>query len=445
MEEDTTLPLPLTMVKSNRVEVAFDEPAVSSDGGVLLLRQLDEKLNVSAKVTAAISEYRQIARCDHELLEMTRQRIYQICAGYPDANDCNHLRADPVFKTVVGRHPEKGKDLASQPTMTRLENSIRNRDLIRMAYAIMDLFIASYKTPPRSIIIDMDPTTDIVYGNQQLRLFNAFEDEYCFMPFHVYEGNSGKLITTVLRPGKTPTAREILAVLKRIVTYLRKAWPKVKITFRADRQHTRPEVMDWMEKPENAVEYITGFTPNSRLDAIFETAIHRAQRRFERTGEPTREYCGHYYAANSWSHKRWLVCRVLVSEKGTDVRYIVTSLSGDSESLYERKYCARGKAELFIKDHKTHLESDRTSCSSKRANQFRLLLHSAAYILLHSLRSSFPVAAEFATAQFNTIQIKLLKIGARLEILSRRLRFHLPESCPSRHAFTMAINSLSSG
>ena len=443
MQETNTLLLPLQMIKSNKVEIAFDEPDVSSDGGVLLLRQVDEQLKVTATITDAITDHRQMSRCDHELLEMTRQRVFQICAGYPDANDCNSLRKDPVFKTVVGRHPHEGADLASQPTMTRLENSIRNRDLIKMAYALVNLFIASYKTPPRSIIIDMDPTADVVYGNQQLRLFNAFEDEYCFMPFHVYEGKSGKLITTILRPGKPPTAREILAILKRLVTHLRKAWPTVKITFRADSHHTKPEVMDWMEKPENAVDFITGLGPNKRLDAMFESMIRRAQRRFQRTGKPSREYAGRYYAANSWSRRRWVICRILVSEQGTDTRYIVTSLSGESASLYDRTYCARGNMELYIKNHKTHLESDRTSCTSKQANQFRLFLHSAAYIILHGLRNLFPAETEFAKAQFDTLQNRLVKIGARLEIMSRKLRFHLPLSCPSHTALGLVIEALS--
>ena len=443
MRESNTLPLPLTMVKSNRVEVIFDEPDVSSDGGVLLLRQLDEKQKVTEKLTAAITDYRQLAKCDHELLEMIRQRIFQICAGYPDANDCNHLRTDPVFKTVVGRHPHEGNDLASQPTMTRLENSIRNRDLIKMAYTLVDLFISSYKTAPRSIIIDMDPTADVVYGNQQLRLFNAFEDEYCFMPFHVYEGNSGKLITTVLRPGKTPTAREILTILKRLVTYLRKTWPKVKITFRADGHHTKPEVMDWMEKLDNPLDFITGLAPNKRLDKMFAKTLRLAQRQFKRTGKSVREYAGNYYAAKTWSRKRFVVCRVLVSELGTDTRYIVTSLSGKPAFLYDRIYCARGNMELFIKDHKTHLESDRTSCTTKQANQFRLFLHSAAYIIMHDMRNLFPKTTEFAKAQFNTLQNKLLKIGARMEILSRKFKFHLPQSCPSRAAFAFAVKALS--
>lgn len=443
MQECTTLALPLPMVKFNHVEVAFDEPLVSSDGGALLLRQIDQTLGVTEQLAASIADPRRNGSIAHLIEEMLRQRVYQIACGYPDANDCNSLRADPVFKTAVGRHPVKDADLASQPTVTRLENAVTVRDLLRMAYAFIDLFIRSYKTPPRSIILDMDPTADVVYGDQQLRLFNAFEDEYCLMPFHVYEGYSGKFITTVLRPGKTPTAAEIISVLKRIVRRLRKAWPNVVILFRADGHHTKPEVMTWLEA--HNIRFATGLSQNPKLNRLFAGTIHRATRRFERYGRPVRMYASGHYAAKTWSKKRRVICRVLVSELGADVRYIVTSQdAAEDKYLYERVYCARGRMELFIKDHKTHLESDRTSCTDKHANQFRLFLHSAAYVIMHAMRTLMDRGSALAKAQFDTLRLKLLKLGARLEPLSRCLRFHLPTSCPEQNAFTHLVAVLNS-
>jgi hypothetical protein len=443
MHKSSTPVLSLTSIKGHEVQVRFDEPLVSSDGGALLLGKLDQKLGITAQLAAAIADPRRNGSIAHQIQEMLRQRVYQIACGYPDANDCNALRADPVFKTAVGRHPVKGADLASQPTVTRLENFVTARDLLRMAYAFIDLFIRSYPTPPRSIILDMDPTADVVYGDQQLRLFNAFEDEYCLMPFHVYEGYSGKLITTVLRPGKTPTAAEIISVLKRIVRRLRKAWPHVIILFRADGHHTKPEVMDWLEARH--IRFATGLAPNARLDRIFASTIRRATRRYKRYGRPVRMYAAARYAAQTWSRKRRVICRIQVSERGADTRYIVTSQNAAEEKyLYEGVYCARGRMELFIKDHKTHLESDRTSCTDKHANQFRLFLHSAAYVILHAMRNLMDQSSVLAKAQFDTLRLKLLKLGARLEPLARRLRFHLPASCPEQVAFARLVAALNS-
>jgi len=270
--------------------------------------------------------------------------------------------------------------------MSRLENMVTVRDLLRMGYALVDQFIASYQSAPEVIVLDMDPTADITYGHQQLTFFNALEGEYCFMPFHVYEGISGKLITTVLRPGKSPTAMEIISVLRRIVTRLRRAWPEVEIIFRADCHHTKPDVMEWME--ERGIHYLTGLIPNSRLNALCAQTIRAAERNYERDRGTVRAYGSTYYAADTWrGNERRVICRVVVSAAGTDARYIVTSFSqAGAKYLYDVVYSGRGAMELMIKDHKNALKSDRTSCTRKEANQFRLFLHSAAYVLLHTLR-----------------------------------------------------------
>ena len=434
MQKCTTNELVFTTVNRKKVVAVFDDPNVTSDAGALVLREMDRHLGLIERLSLALNDPRRKTHIDHEQVDMLRQRIFQIACGYPDANDSDSLKSDPAFKVAVGRDPLADADLASQPTISRLENTVSVRDLLRIGYALMDQFIASYAKPPEAIVLDMDPTADTVYGHQQLALFNAFEDEYCFMPFHVYEGQTGKLITTVLRPGKTPTAADIISVLKRLVRRLRKAWPEVRIILRADSHHTKPEVMDWMEA--HGVDYITGLSPNAKLAALFAETIRDAEVRYGRWGGSIRRYATVPYAAATWSQARRVILRAQVTEKGTDVRYIVTSFE-DSEPkyLYETAYCGRGRMELMIKDHKVALASDRTSCHRKEANQFRLFLHSAAYVLLQAIRTQWLQGTSLATAQFDTIRLALLKLGARVEVRTRVLRFHLPASCPYQEIF----------
>jgi hypothetical protein len=434
MQKCTTNELNFTAVNRKKVMAVFDAPNVTSDAGALVLREMDRHLGLIERLSRALTDPRRKTHIDHEQVDMLRQRVFQIACGYPDANDSDSLKSDPAFKVAVGRDPLSDDDLASQPTISRLENKVSARDLLRMGYSLVDGFIASYTTTPEAIVLDIDPTADTVYGHQQLGLFNAFEDEYCFMPFHVYEGQTGKLITTVLRPGKTPTAAEIISVLKRLVRRLRKAWPEVRIIMRADSHHTKPEVMNWLES--HGVDYITGLSPNAKLATLFAETIRDAEVRYRRWGGTIRRYGAVAYAAGTWSRERRVILRVQVTEKGTDARYIVTSFEeSEPKYLYETAYCGRGRMELMIKDHKGALASDRTSCHRKEANQFRLFLHSAAYVLLQTIRAQWLQGTSLAHAQFDTIRLALLKLGARVEVRTRVLRFHLPASCPYQDIF----------
>jgi hypothetical protein len=429
MDKTTTTQLEFTSLKGKKITALFDEPRVSSDGGVLLLREVDHQLGLMDRLAQVITDNRRASHVAHEIAELMRQRAYQISCGYEDADDCDHLRTDPALKTAVGRDPADDPDLGSQPTMTRLENAVTARDLLRLGYAFIDQFIASYDTEPAVIVLDMDPTADHAHGHQQLTFFNAYEDEYCFMPFHVYEGLSGQYITSVLRAGKTPTAPEIISVMKRIVRRIRSVWPQVRIIFRADGHHTKPDVMRWLNA--NGVDFITGLSPNNKLKELFILAIREAELKHQRTGRPTRTYASAHYAAGTWDTPERVVCRVQVSDKGTDVRYIVTSFQeAGAKYLYETVYCGRGKMELMIKDHKVALKSDRTSCHRKEANQFRLFIHSAAYVLMHALRDNLLRSSELTRAQFDTIRLRLLKIGTRIEVGKTFIRFHFPASYP---------------
>ena len=437
MKENTPDLFEFTPVRGKKVTAQFEDVHLSSDGGVLLAAEVERSLGLFDRLSGCIRDERESGKIRHRLGAMLRQRVLQICAGYEDADDCDHLRHDPLFQTAVGRDPLQGDGLASQPSMSRLENAVDRRALLRMGYAFVDQYMDSFAAEPEMVVLDMDPTAVVTYGDQQLRLFNAFEDEYCLMPFHVYDGLNGKFITAVIRPGKTPTAGEILAILKRLVRRLRSRWHRTRIILRADGHHTKPEVMDWMEAHD--VGFITGLGPNRRLDSQFENLIETARKRYDRTGREVRLYGCAWYAASSWSRVRRVICRVAVTAQGVDTRYVVTSFeTAGAKYLYERVYCGRGKAELMIKDHKTDLRSDRCSCHAATANQFRLFLHSAAYVILHELRARCLRGTALANARFSTIRQRLFKIGTRVEVLKTAIRFVLPAAFPLKDIFATA-------
>ena len=436
MNKENQIQFPFTPLKRRKVTAMFDEPLVSSDGGLLLIREALLETGLIRSLTQALDDPRHPSYIDHTVEEMLTQRIAQICCGYEDADDCDALRNDPLFKLTAGRLPEEDA-LASQPTMSRLENRVSVKELLRMGYALIDQFIVSFDEPPQAIVLDLDPSADHVHGSQQMALFNAFEDEYCFMPFHLYDGLTGKLITTVLRPGKTPTDQEIISVLKRVVKRLRKAFPKTRLIFRADSHHTKPAVMDWMEN--HATDFATGLQINARLKEQFAYAVEQARTKHKRTGRDARVFASGWYQARSWSRPRRVICRVLVTASGEDMRFIVTSFEhSGAKYLYETVYCGRGAMELMIKDHKNGLRSDRTSCHLFTANQFRLFLHSAAYVVMHYLRSVKLRGTQLAHAQFDTIRLRLLKIGTRVESGKTRLLLHLPKAFAELGAFMKA-------
>ena len=436
MDKENQILFPFTPLKGRKITAVFDEPMVSSDGGLMLLREVLIETGIIRSLANALHDPRHPSYVDHPLEELLTQRVTQICCGYEDANDCDSLRDDPLFKMTAGRFPEQTA-LASQPTMSRLENQVSVKELLRIAYALIDQFIASFDPAPEAIVLDLDPTADTVHGTQQLALFNAFEDEYCFMPFHLYDGLSGKLITTVLRPGKTPTDREIISVLKRVISRLRKAFPKTRLIFRADSHHTKPAVMDWLES--RGVDFVTGLGINQRLKEQFAGVLEEARLKYKRTGREARTFASGFYQAKSWSRARRVICRVLVTANGEDMRFIVTSFEhSGAKYLYETVYCGRGAMELMIKDHKNGLNSDRTSCHKFTANQFRLFLHSAAYVVMHYLRREKLKGTQLACAQFNTIRLRLLKIGARIESGRTRILLHFPQAFANLSEFRTA-------
>lgn len=445
-KEDTALKknfaqseLELQALKGKPVSIIFDEPELTSDAGVLVVSAYEKRLGLIGKLASCVRDARLNPR--HGMEELLSQRVHQIIGGYADGNDSDRLRHDCAMQAAVGREDT----LASQPTMSRLDNGVGLKDLVRMAYALGEGFLDSYDQAPGMIVIDMDPTAHLVYGQQQLGLFNTHVGDTCLMPFHVYDGLTGRLITTTIREGKTPVASEILRLLKRIVGRIRRRFPSTVLVFRADSHHTKPEVLNWLR--EHQVQWVTGLSPNKRLSAEFSDVIEHARQAYlenQSQGHAEREVrrfaCG-YYGAGSWSRSERVICRVIAGPMGVDVRYIVTSFEGcGAQFLYEKVYCDRGKAELFIKDHKLGLESDRSPCRSALANQFRLFLHSAAYSILHSFRQEVLAATPLARSSFQQLRIKLLKVAGRVKRMKTRIRFHLPVHFAYKEIFARVIN-----
>ena len=436
MDQDSVLPFELPAVARKKVSVAFDGGLMSSDAGVLLLRGAERQLGIAARLAACVRDRRNPKRISHGVDEMMRLRMLAIAAGYEDANDCDTLRDDPVFKMAVGRLPESGDALCSQPTMSRLENTPDRIAITRMMVAMIEVFCASYARAPASIVLDIDDTLDRVHGQQQLSLFNAHYDERCFLPIHVYEGTSGKLVATILRAGKTPSGAEVRTILKHVIKRIRRRWPLVSILVRGDSHYGRDEAMTWCEA--NDVAYIFGLAGNAALAYLTQPVAEEV--RVERAtydGEKVRRCCALRYGAKSWPVQRHVVARVEATRLGLDIRYVVTSLAGTPEHLYERVYCARGQAENYIKLHKAQLASDRTSCRDPRANQMRLILHGAAYWLLYTLRAAAPKRSPLRRAEFATLRVRLIKIAARVVEGAARIRVWLPTACPDRTTFAL--------
>jgi hypothetical protein len=438
-------PLPKAEVKlgnigDKSVILNFEGGNMSSDTGALLLLEVESQIGIIRAMTEVIPDGRDARYIKHTLTDLLIQRIAQIGCGYEDANDCNELRNDPIFKMLADRYPEIGEALASQPTMSRFENRISRTTLYRLALVFADVFVASYAAPPPVIVIDFDDTEDKVYGKQQLSLFNGYYDDYCFMPLHVYEGLSGKLITTILKPGKRSDGKQMLSIVKRMVCYLRNQWPDTLIIFRGDSHFAYPEVMEYIEMTDNTM-YIIGLTGNSRLMKDADALVERATQLYNKYGMKIVLFHSFYYQAATWNRLRRVVVKVEVSELGKNIRFIVTNMEeAKTTVLYRDIYCARGEDELFIKEHKLYLKSDRTSCHKFVANQFRLFLHSAAYVLIHTLKTEVLKATPFANASFETIRNRIFKINSQVRELKTRIKIELHSSFPLKDILLRTFN-----
>jgi hypothetical protein len=434
MDEGTGILPGFPALMGKLVHVAFDGGRLTSDAGILLLAAVEQRLGIAERLADCIEDPRAPERVRHGLAEMIRYRALLIAAGYPDGNDCDALRSDPAFKMAVGRLPESGADLCSQPTISRLENLPGPVALKRMMAAMVEVFCDSFEQVPRRIVLDIDDTEDRVHGGQQLSLFNAHYDSHCFLPIHIYEATTGKPVAVILRPGKTPDGAEVALVLRHIIGHIRARWPAVDIAVRGDSHYGRPEAMAWCERQR--IGYIFGLAGNSvLLGRVGHLAEDAAMARLDGEGDKVRRYGEFRYAAKSWKVERRVVARVEAGPQGADSRFIVTNLRGLPKALYEKVYCARGQAENLIKAHKLHLASDRTSCTKATANQFRLLIHTTAYWLMLSLRALAPPTSFWRDAQFDTIRLCLIKVAGRVTEMVTRIKIALPTAYPYQIGF----------
>jgi hypothetical protein len=436
---DPTLPLPgLSPVSGKAVVARFDGGELSSDAGVLALREIETRLGIAGRLASCLEDPRAPGQTVHGLAEIIRFRLLMIAAGYEDGNDATGLRRDPVFKMALDQAPS-GRSLCSQSTISRLENLPDNRALLRMGRAMVDLYCASFRQVPKRITLDIDDTFDAVHGGQQLRLFNAHHDEYGFQPIVVFDGE-GRFVTAVLRPAKRPKGVEIRAFLRRLLRAIRANWPQTSILLRADSHYCTPEVLDWCRA--EGVDYILGVAPTSTLRAHVLALEASTKARFDQApdGGKVRRFKEFLDGAASWSRVERIVARVEAGPDGTDTRFIVTSLTGgDGRSLYQGIYCQRGQAENHIKSWKTHLAADRTSCHEATANQFRLFLHAGAYWLMWSLRAMMPKRSVWRVAQFDTLRLRLIKMAARVIEIKTMIKVHLPTANPCQDILRLVL------
>ena len=434
MQENTKQLAFFKDISGKKIEVDFNGGEVSSDAGLLFLREVESRLGVIRRITDVLKDRRHPSYVQHPIFQLMTQRVFQIASGYEDANDSNTLKDDPIMKIVCEKPPSNDCSLASQPTMSRFENTFSRTDLYRIARAFVDVFIHSYDKIPKAIVLDIDDTDDPTHGSQQLALFNAYHDNYCYMPLHIYEGESGKLITTILRPGKRPSGKEIVMILKRLVKAIRSAWPDVGIILRGDSHYSCPEVFDFCK--EHNIKYLLGLTSNNPMSQRAQNLLDQAKELYLLKNEPVRLFGEFMYQAKTWSCPQRVIYKTEYNEKGSNIRFTVTNLENQNRRMiYQMIYCGRGSMELMIKEHKNHLRSDRTSCNRFEANQFRLFLHSIAYVLLHAFREINLKGTQFAKSQFDTIRLKLLKIGARVRLLGTKIKIHLPTSFPFKEEF----------
>lgn len=424
-------PLIFSSLGPKSVVADFLGGRLTSDAGALLLREVGQKTGLFEAIDAVIPDPRNPVFVIHDQRSMIAQRIVAIALGYEDLNDHQTLRGDPALQLAAGRVPDGELPLASPPTLCRLENRIERRTLIRISEVLVDQFITSHTQPPEHLILDFDATDDLLHGHQEGRFFHGYYDNYCYLPLYVFCGD--ELLTAYLRPSKIDASKHSRALLKLLVWRLRQAWPDVTITIRADSGFCRWRLMRWCDS--HGIGYVLGLARNQALEHLASDWINRAERQFKKTGQPQRIFGSFAYKASSWDRQRRVIVKAEHTAQGPNPRFIVVNVPGDPQQLYEDVYCQRGEMENRIKEQQLDLFADRTSCHRFLANQFRLLLSSAAYVLVQALRRTALRQTDLEKAQVGTIRLKLLKVAARVVVSARRVVFHLASSYPLQDRF----------
>jgi len=417
----------------------FGGGRLTSDGGALLLREVDRRLGLVEALAACLTDPRDPAKITHEQSTMLRQRILGLALGYEDLNDHATLRSDPLFSVLAEQRPDPAAPLASPPTLCRLENRVDRAALVRLSAVFVEQFIASYDAPPDELVLDFDATDDPVHGAQERRFFHGFYDQYCFLPLYVFCGD--RLLVSYLRPSNIDAALHSRAILKLLVRRLRQAWPAVRIIVRADSGFCRWKLMSWCER--NDVSYVLGLARNPALERLAAPLMAAAQTQFEASNQKVRNFHELEYAAKTWDRKRRVILKAERLPGGANPRFVVTNLVGRGPGdIYDGLYVQRGEMENRIKEQQLALFADRTSCHAFVANQFRLLLSSAAYVLVESLRRTALAGTELEQAQADTIRLKLFKVAARVVTSVRRVVLHLSSAYPLQELFTRVLERL---
>ena len=438
MTDCNTDPIVFSSLGRRNVVADFCGGAITSDAGALLLREADRKLGLIDALDRVIPDPRNQALIIHRQVTMLRQRIFAIAMGYEDGNDHQTLREDPLMQLASERGIDPDQPLASPPTLCRLENRVPRRVLADMAAVLVEVFIRSHHEPPKELVLDFDPTDDPVHGNQINRFFHGYYDGYCFLPLYVFCGD--KLLVAYLRPSNIDAPKHAWAILSLLVKRFRQVWPGVKIIFRGDSGFCRWKMLRWCDKHD--VGYVVGLSRNSRLKEMALPWVEQAERQFQAEATKQRVFADIEYAAYTWDQQRRVIVKAEHLREGPNLRFVVTNLQGQPQDLYDNRYCPRGEMENRIKEQQLGLFADRTSCHDFQANQFRVLLSAAAYVLIEYIRSTALAGTELAKAQVSTIRLKLLKIGGRVVQSVRRVVLHLSGGYPLQQLFRAIAHRL---
>ena len=433
--------LDLGVVKFGRlgrreVEGRFDGGSMTSDAGVMLLSATDRRLGLIQAAARCIADPRNALLITHGVRDMLRQRVYGLALGWEDLNDHKSLRQDLAMQTAVG----VDREVASAPTLCRLEGWADRATAVRLHEVLVDQFIASFEAAPEELVLDFDATDNPLHGQQEGRFFHGYYDCYCYLPLYVFCGQ--QLLCALLRPSRIDGAKHAAAVLKLLVRRLRRAWPTVRIVLRGDSGFCRERLMNWCER--SGVHYVIGLARNPRLEEQVQYAQLMMAQEYEHSGVKQRWVSEFAYAAHTWAHERRVITRLEWGGQGGNPRFVVTNMDQPPEQLYDHVYCQRGEAENRIKEAQVGLFATRTSCHHFAANQLRVLLAALAYVLIERMRALALQGTELATAQVDTLRIRLLKLAAVVTRNTRRIRLYFASNWPSASTFAQAMRALGS-
>lgn len=438
MTERTTTPLTFSSLGKRHLQADFSGGSLTTDAGALLLREADRRLGLLDALDQAIPDPRNPDFITHSQRSLLAQRIFGIALGYEDLNDHTTLRNDPFWQVLAERQPDPEQPLASASTLCRLENRARRQVLFQMCEVILEQFIASHSQPPECLVLDFDATDDRIHGHQEGRFFHGYYDSYCFLPLYVFCGE--QLLVAYLRTADGDAARHAGAILKLLVRRLRQVWPNVRIILRGDSGFCRWRLMQWCDS--NGIGYILGLARNNRLEMLATPWTHAARTCWEMTKQPQRLFGEIHYAAGSWDRPRRVIVKAEHGSQGDNPRFVVTNLPGNPRGLYEILYCERAEMENRIKEQQLMLFADRTSCHDFVANQFRLLLSAAAYVLVQAVRRLGLAGTQMEKAQVGTIRLRLFKVAALVLTSVRRVYVKMASGFPLQELFTEVLERL---